>query len=272
MRAVPFPVEVRIGGFAVIDEQSRADAAYLLHAMRKTRVGCQVLLPIEIGWAADRVKAFSNGRDGSESILRIVIATESGDACGSTEPHGKSRGVAADQPAIIQAISGHDGPPDADRGDWAGRGAPLKDFEAVVVFDADNSDFGTGNQPLLHVGVVFNGAVAVDVVGGDVQEYAHGGLQRRRQVDLERRHLNDVETNVFVLALQARPRRADGRLQRQDGAADVTAHLHVVAGLAQDVGNKRRRRRFAVGAGDGDKGRIGAMRDALAGERSRCRQ
>ena len=37
---------------------------------------------IEIGWAADRVKAFSTGRDGSESILRIVIATESGDACG----------------------------------------------------------------------------------------------------------------------------------------------------------------------------------------------
>ena len=59
------------------------------------------------------------------------------------------------------------------------------------------------------------------------------------------------------------PRR---RLERQDRAADVAAHLHVAAELAQDVRDERRRRRLAVGAGDGDERRLGARERPLAAE------
>ena len=48
--------------------------------------------------------------------------------------------------------------------------------------------------------------------------------------------------------------------------ADIAAELHVAPGLPQHVGDQRRRRRFAVGAGDGDQRRVGRARRALAGE------
>ncbi len=56
------------------------------------------------------------------------------------------------------------------------------------------------------------------------------------------------------------------RLQIQHRHADIAAKLHVAARLAQDVSNQRRRRRFAVGAGDGDQRRVGRASGALAGE------
>ncbi len=80
------------------------------------------------------------------------------------------------------------------------------------------------------------------------------GSRRRRQVDLERRHLDHVD------AL------GGGRLQRQDRGADIAAHLDVAARLGEDVGDQRRRGRLAVGAGDRHERRVRRQRAALPAE------
>jgi hypothetical protein len=78
--------------------------------------------------------------------------------------------------------------------------------------------------------------------------------ERRREVDLERRALNHMEAMVC------------GGVQRQDRGADIAAHLHVVARLAQDVRNESRGRRLAVRACDGDERRIRRDLRPLAAE------
>ncbi len=110
------------------------------------------------------------------------------------------------------------------------------------------------HEAALQLGVMLHGAVAVEVVGGDVEEHAHGRGQRRGELDLERRHLDDVD------AILCR------RRQLQDGGADVAAHLRISAGRLENVGDERRGGRLAVGAGDGDEGRVGAALGALAAE------
>ena len=69
----------------------------------------------------------------------------------------------------------------------------LGDGAAALVVDADAGLLGLDDQPLLDRGVVLHRAVAVEVVGRDVEQHADGRLQRRRQVDLERRQLDHVE-------------------------------------------------------------------------------
>ena len=110
------------------------------------------------------------------------------------------------------------------------------------------------DEALLDRRVFRDRAVPVEMVRRDVEEDADRRLQAWCEVDLKRRHLNDMDAV------------ARGRLKRQDRRADVAAHLHVAAGLAQDVGDERRRRRLAVGAGDGDERRVGRKLRALAAE------
>ena len=57
-----------------------------------------------------------------------------------------------------------------------------------------------------------------------------------------------------------------GGCERQDGGADVAAHLHVPAGLLQDVRDECRGRRLAVGAGDGDERSVRGAGRPLARE------
>ena len=80
------------------------------------------------------------------------------------------------------------------------------------------------------------------MIGRDVEKHADARPERRRQVDLERRHLDHVD------AVRGR------RLERQDRGADIAAHLNVAARLAQDMGDERRGGRLAVRARDGDEG------------------
>ena len=84
--------------------------------------------------------------------------------------------------------------------------------------------------------------MAVDVVRGDVEEDADRRIDARRQIHLERRDLDDV------VAAEA------GRIERQDRRADIAAELDVASGALEEMRDQRRRRRLAVGAGDGDEG------------------
>ncbi len=87
-----------------------------------------------------------------------------------------------------------------------------------------------------------------------VQQYADGGAQRWRQIDLIGRRFQDVSAS----------RRE--RLKRQRGDADIAAHLRIAAGAADEMRDQRRGGRLAVGAGDGDQRAVGATRGALAAE------
>ncbi len=124
----------------------------------------------------------------------------------------------------------------------------------MAVIDADNSDIAAGNQPLLDIGIVLHRAMAIEVIGRQVEQDAGGRIERRRKIDL----VGGAFDDEIALALR--------RIERQHGRADIAAELRVAAARSQDMGDQRRRRRFAVGAGDGDEGAIGRMRPALAHE------
>jgi hypothetical protein len=72
-------------------------------------------------------------------------------------------------------------------------GQPPSDGGTCRVVDADHGRLGTGDQPLLDGGVTLHGAVPVEMIGRDVEEDADARPQRRRQIDLERRHLDDMD-------------------------------------------------------------------------------
>ncbi len=90
------------------------------------------------------------------------------------------------------------------------------------------------------------------MVFADIEQDADGGIERRRQINLIRRHLDDVDPP---------PAR---RLERQDRGADIAPHLGVVAGEAHQRRDQRRGGRFAVGAGDGNERRIRGVTAAFA--------
>ena len=125
---------------------------------------------------------------------------------------------------------------------------------AIGVVDADQSHFRRGDEPLLDRCVIFDCPVTIDMVRRDVDQHADRRRQRGREIDLERRAFDDV--NALV-------RR---RLEVENRHADVAAELNVAAGLAQDMRDQRRGRRFAVRAGDGDEGRSPGARFAFAAE------
>ena len=118
-----------------------------------------------------------------------------------------------------------------------------------------------GDQPLLDRRVVLHRAVPVEMVGRDVEQHAD-----RRARATARGRSGTTSISMTWTRFVGR------RLERQDRGADIAAHLHVAPGLAQDVGDERRRRRLAVGAGDGDERRV--RRDAwpARGRTARCRR
>ena len=63
------------------------------------------------------------------------------------------------------------------------------------------------------------------------------------------------------------------RLKRKDRGADIAAELRIACRpTPQDVRDQRRRRRFAVGAGDGDEGRARRQPARARGRTARCRR
>ena len=110
----------------------------------------------------------------------------------------------------------------------------------------------------LHGGIVFHRAMAVEMVRRDVGEDADVGLQPRHQVDLEGGKLQHIDAALRRLA------------QQEHRLADVAAHIDVEPRLRQHMADQRRRRRLAVGAGDGDDARTRGLRPRA--RRSRCRR
>ena len=101
---------------------------------------------------------------------------------------------------------------------------------------------------------MFERAVAIDMVFADIEQDADRRIETRGEIDLIRRHLDDVDPS------HAR------RLQRQDRGADIAAHLRVVTGDPHQMRDQRGGGRFAVGAGDGDERRIRRITASFAAE------
>ena len=80
----------------------------------------------------------------------------------------------------------------------------LGDRAAHRVVDADHGAARLRYQPLLDRRIVLHRAVPVEVIGREVEQDADGRRERRREVDLERRALDHVDAIV------------GGRLERQD--------------------------------------------------------
>lgn len=190
------------------------------------------------------------GGIGGHGILSIVGATQGSDA-GNREAVQHRAGLHPDNVCALQAQA--IGKRIADRQahhEAAGALGAVGHGLSEAIVDADDrraARLDAGDQPFLDAGIGLQRAMAVQMVGRDVQADADRGVERRRQVDLERGALDDMEA--------AGPR----RLQRQDGGADIAAHLHVAAALRQHMGDKRGRGRLAVGAGDGNEGAFGAL-------------
>ena len=247
--ASAFSVEIGVRRLRIVDEDRPSAPADLLHAVRQPRKGREAGAD-RLAGDAERIR----DRDRRRRVLGVVGAAERADAGDVGEGlraggiDAKQGGAFGEHPLRIEPLGR-----DADER-LAPIGAARRDGAAERVVDADDGEIGRGDEALLDRRVLRDRAVPVEMVRRDVEEDADRRLQAWCEVDLKRRHLNDMDAV------------AGRRLERQDRSADVAAHLHVAAGLAQDVGDERRRRRLAVGAGDGDERRVGRELRALAAE------
>ena len=116
-----------------------------------------------------------------------------------------------------------------------------------LVVDADHgavADLLAGEDVLLGGDIARQIAMAIDVVGRDVEPHRDMGVEGLQQFELVGRQLQHVEAALAQ------------RRQVERAAADIAADLAAHAGLGEDMADQRRRRRLAVGAGDGDEPRL----------------
>jgi hypothetical protein len=139
-------------------------------------------------------------------------------------------------------------PARADRPDRAAVGARHLGAEPLAVGIVDAHHRGIAGalvqqHALLRGDVVVHVAVAVEVVGRDVQHHSGVRLEAAREVQLVGRALQDVHRAAVHV----------GQVQHAD--ADVAADVRVAAGGGQHVAQQGGGGRLAVGAGDrGDLG------------------
>ena len=173
-------------------------------------------------------------------------ATKRRDATQRPELDGKSFTIAANDRIVEQAVARGDRFFSAERNRRACLDAPLQHRQPEFVVDADGRNVGTLDDAFLDGGIIFDRSMPIEMIRRNVQHHADCRLERRRQIDLKRRHLDDVKPLRRRL------------FERQDRPADVAAELYIESKMTKNVRDERRRRRFAVGAGDRDEGRTPA--------------
>ncbi len=205
----------------------------------------------------DRPSQFRHSRTAATAPSAFCALCRAAKRCNSRKRGKldcKRLAIAADDRVVEQTVSRRDRLLRAERNGRTDLDAPLQHRKREIVIDADSRDVGALHDALFDGRVILDGAVPVEMIRRHVQHHADRGPQRRRQIDLKRRHLDDVKPLRCRL------------IERQDRATDVAAHLHVVARMAKDMRDERRRRRFAVRSGDRDERRIGRAQSPLAGE------
>ncbi len=240
---------VGVGRFRVVDEQHPVEPADLFHAMREPRE-CLERARDAIALDAESPR----GGVGERGVLPVMRAAKRPRA----RKIGRWRGFPSGHHAMLAD-------PDVgerrlrarhrnDAGHASARFQSRIDLATGLVVHADQRDLGLRDKPLLDGGVAGEIAMPVEMVRRDVDEESDGWLKRGREVDLVGRTFNDMDA----------PRR--GRRKVEDRHADIAAHRNLASGLLKHMGDERGGRRFAIGAGDGDKRRAWRPRAALPHE------
>src|SRR5213076_1012647 len=198
---------IRIGALGIVDEQHVVAAADLLHAVRETGKAAQAVLQ-GLGTDAYRQRASRS----ASRILRVVQPAQGTDAADPRDLAPRPAGGAPDDFALdIDAVRQRIFHRDAHHAS-AGLFDPVGGVSAPAVVDADDRGalrLYAGDQALLHGRIVLERAMAIDVVFADIEQDADRRIERRRQINLIRRYLDDVDPPG--------PR----RLERQDRGADI---------------------------------------------------
>ncbi len=192
--------------------------------------------------------------EGGGGVLGVVLAAQRADP-GKADRRQRLAALDFDQRAVMRVNAfGHR----LQHGNALHiAGQPVGDGGGDRIIDADHRRFPPA-EPVedarLHLGIVVDGAVAVEMVGRDVQQAGAGCVERRRQVDLVGGIFDDIGEVVGE------------RLERQHRRADIAAHGDAPSGRGDQMRGERRGRRFAVGAGDRDDFCPGAQCAPLAAE------
>src|SRR3984957_18855035 len=182
---------IRVGALGVVDEQHVAPAADLLHAVRETGKAAQSVLQ---GFAGDAER--QRGARRASRVLCIVQAAQRTDAADRRDLAAHASGRAPDDFVIdIDAVRQRILHRDANHV-LAGLLDPVSDVAAPAIIDADDRGallLHPGDQTLLHGRIMFQRAMTIYVVFTDIDQDADAGIERWRQIDLIRRHLDDVD-------------------------------------------------------------------------------
>ena len=215
-----------VGRLGVVDVEHAVDGRDLLEPVLEAAEGAQA--------GADGVgvhPARERHRRGGHRVLHVVVAAQAelGDRqqrllvppqlAGAVRELGARAGAEADAAGAAAEVL------DAE--------AERRDRDRLVGLAGEDLELGRA------VGV--EGAVAVQVVLGEVEQDGGLGREGQRVLELERGRLGD----------DRRPGRERAR-QRGQRRADVAGHLHGQARLAVQVADQLDGRGLAVGAGDGD--------------------
>jgi hypothetical protein len=226
---------VGIGGLGVVDEQHGAAPRHLLHAVGKAGEGLQAL-----GDGSGVEPLRPGQRVSRRRVLPIMGAAKRADA-GEADPRPLHPILDLDECGVLGPHPGCDLLAGGDALDLERPLQPVGDRAADGVVDADHRGaafFHPRKHPRLDGGIGLKRAVAVEMVGGDVEKAGGVGRKLRREIDLEGGQLEHID--------EIRGK----RLKIKHRLADIAAERHTLARFAEQMGGERRRGRFAIGASD----------------------
>ncbi len=207
--------------------------------------------------AADRLQRCSSlagaGRSGKR-VLNVVAAAKRNLGC-AHEPCAIREKFAALHP---EALGDRPSGIEPDHASGAGLGIVTGDG----VFEVQHRHIAgllVAKNSALGGGVVFEAAVAIEMIGSDVE--------RRRDVDAHRLHHLELKAGKLEDVPLIWP---GGWYERSGGGADVAADLRGDASAVEEVADQGRRRGLAVGAGDADDRALQKLRRRLRRHRSRA--
>ena len=222
---------VGIGRLAVVDPQHAGLFGDALHAVRQARIAGEAPRDGR-GIEAERQRRGDRGR----SVLGVVRTLQRGPVGLAGDLATIDAGNAADDrhPFVEWALR-------RDRHQPRHRG--IGDIERIIVVEADYRRVARNlhfEDARLGPGVLRHGAVALEMVGGDVGQHRDIADEAEGQLELVRRQFEHIDAPCGQ------------RLLRQDRQADVAAHPRRDAAAGEQVMDERGDRRLAVGAGDAD--------------------
>ena len=224
---------------AVVDEPGLAQGPDRFHAVGEAGKGQDGIADFA-RWQAER----AHGGVGGGGVLRIVRAFQ-GLGIRQVADRDAALARAVHQLAAQREHAVAESPLGRDRHD----AAAIADLElgrqraAIIVVHADHHRVRAclvGEHDLLGAAIVVHRAVAVEMIGRQVEQHGGVGAKALRALQLIARQLDDV----VAARMHA--------VEVEHAAPDIAADLRVLAERLQDVSDERRGRGLAIGPGDGD--------------------